>query len=479
MRRLTLQRLVGTLLLVGVVGACDRDSVIPQLERPARRETEEDRLKDSVYVHTHGLYLWQDDLPDWFGNIRAHTRRYNSADAVLEELKSYARDASGRPYDRFSFLDRWGTVQAEVMEGLWGSFGFDVRYENDTALYVKMVDLNSPAYRRGIRRGWQVIQINGRSDLSLSSLEQDNFSFLFDALDGQQIDLTLQQPDGQRVSLTLSREEYRVHPIVIDTVYVVGDKPVGYFAFNSFISTLNEYGQPTYVKLQLDQLFARFESAGVRELIVDLRYNGGGAVVTAEYLSNLLVPVSAGNRLMYTAKVNDNLDRFLQRYRVRMDFSPVYFNKMNTLDLERIYFLVTAGTASASELLINNLRPYTDVKLIGEHTTYGKPVGYFNWDVLGVDLYAVSFQMFNAEGYGEYFDGLSVDHVVYDDLTKDFGDPREAMTAEALHYSLVGEFSRSVNTRGANVPFHDHTMARLSDRLLDVRGNKGMYLFRR
>src|SRR5690606_6979449 len=146
-----------------------------------------------------------------------------------------------------------------------------------------------------------------------------------------------------------------------------------------------------------------------------------------EHLSNLLVPAAVGNRVMYTNKVNRGLDGFLRSYGVRIDFSDVHFNKSNTLDLDRIYFLVTEGTASASELLINNLRPHVDVKLIGEHATYGKPVGYFNWNILGVDLYAVSFQTFNSAGYGDYFSGLPVDKVVFDDLTKDFGDAQEDM----------------------------------------------------
>src|SRR5690606_3310426 len=110
---------------------CQRDSVMPELERPSRGDTDEDLLKDSVYIYTYFFYLWQDELPNQFP-----TRNYNSADAVLEALKTYARNDKGDPYDRFSFLDRTGTVDAEVQQGLSGSFGFDVRYQNDTDLYV-------------------------------------------------------------------------------------------------------------------------------------------------------------------------------------------------------------------------------------------------------------------------------------------------------------------------------------------------------
>ncbi len=451
---------------------------MPALERPTRPDTDEDLLKDSVYRYTHGFYLWQADLPDWFDDVRGHTRKYNSADAVLEALKGYARDEAGNPYDRFSFLDRWGTVNAEIQQGYAGSFGIDVRYHNETELYVKKVDAGSPAYQRGIRRGWQIMEVNGTSDLSLSSMEQDNFAFLFDALDDSRISLVLRKPDGEEVTVDMQRGNYQLQPIMSQQIYNVANKKVGYFAFDIFVSTLDGRGNPTYVKNQLDQLMGQFEAEGVEELIVDLRYNGGGAVVTAEHLSNLLVPPAVGNGLMYTNKVNSGLDGFLRNNGIRIDFSPVHFHKAKGLDLNRIYFLVTEGTASASELLINNLRPHVDVKLIGEHATYGKPVGFFNWNILGVDLYAVSFQTFNSVGYGDYFSGMPVDQVAFDDLTKDFGDAEEDMIAEALYYAANGTFSSdNRNVQSAARGPHKNSRSGPINRVLDRHGPKGMYAF--
>lgn len=477
---ITSNRLAVLLVLLGTAAGCNRDTVMPELERPVRPDTDEALLKDSVYRYTYGFYLWQADLPDWFGDVRGHTRLYNSADAVLDALKGYARDDQGNPYDRFSFLDRWGTVNAEIQQGYAGSFGFDVRYNSDTDLYVKKVDAGSPAFHSGIRRGWQIVQINGIRDLSLSSMERDNFTFLFDALDAPQISLVLRKPDGEEVSLKMERGNYQLQPIMGREFYEVANKKVGYFAFDMFVSTLDNRDNPTYVKSQLDQLMSQFESEEIEELIVDLRYNGGGAVVTAEYLSDLLAPVAVGDGLMYTNKVNSGLESFLRNHGVRIDFSPVYFNKVNSLDLNRLYFLVTGETASASELLINNLRPHVDVKLIGEHATYGKPVGFFNWDIMGVDLYAVSFQTFNSTGYGDYFSGIPVDKVAFDDLTRDFGDAREEMIAEALYYAENGRFSPGSEN------FQSKLRARLTgeqpNRLngaLDRHGVKGMYVFRR
>jgi len=120
------------------------------------------------------------------------------------------------------------------------------------------------------------------------------------------------------------------------------------------------------------------------------------------------------------------------------------------------------------------------VKLIGEHTTYGKPVGFFNWNILGVDLYAVSFQTFNSAGQGDYFSGMPVDKVVFDDLTKDFGDAQEDMIAEALYYAANGRFSSDSQNQQTN------GRTRLSEkradpinRTLDRHGHKGMFAFRK
>ncbi|MGK6352144.1 S41 family peptidase [Parapedobacter sp. DT-150] len=468
-------RFFAVLLVGSVLVGCGRDTVMPQLDRPERADTNEDLLKDSVYLYTYGFYLWQEDLPDWFADVRGNTSRYNSADAVLEALKGYARDEQGNPFDRFSFLDRWGTVNTEIQQGLAGSFGFDVRYNNDTELYVKKVDPGSPAYISGIRRGWRILQINGNADLALASMEQDNFAFLYDALDGTSINLVLRKPDGGEVSLSVNRGSYQLQPILAREIYTVGSKKVGYFAFDMFVSTIDERGNSTYMKGQLDQLAAQFEAAGVEELIVDLRYNGGGAVVTAEYLSNLLAPPSADGRLMYTNKINRTLAESDDWSDL---FPPLNFNKTNTLDLDRIYFLVTGGTASASELLINNLKPYMDIKLIGEQATYGKPVGYFAWNILGVDLYAVSFQTFNAAGEGDYFSGMEVDKVMFDDLTRDFGDTGEDMLAEALYHMQHGSFSPDDTSLQARVGRTGHVDTHIN-RALDKRGVRGMFVFDR
>lgn len=470
MRRFLTIALFGAFLLAGALASCEKKNIVPEVEVPERADSAEDLLRDSVYMYTYLLYLWQESLP-----VQFQTRRYPSAEGVLEALKGFARDPQGNAYDRFSFLDRSGTIDAEIQQGLAGSFGFDVRYDNETDLYVKKVDPESPAASAGLARAWQILEINGNANLSQSSMEQDNFTFLFSALDAQSISLLLRTPDGQVLTRNINRGSYRIQPILNSRVFDVGSKRVGYFAFDSFVSTSDLAGSPTYVRNQLNQLLGQFETAGVDELIVDLRYNGGGAVITAEYLSNMLAPASVGTGLMYNYSYNQTL----QQAGWNQVFVPEYFNKTNALDVDRIYFLVTGSTASASELLINNLRPHMEVKLIGENATYGKPVGYFAWDVMGVDLYAVSFQTFNSTGFGDYFDGMPVDKLAYDDLTRDFGDAEEDLIAEALYYARHGSFLPAAAAfRMGPAPSREASLPQLN-RTLDERGTKDMFDFRR
>lgn len=489
--KVTTKILFSILVTVIFLFSCRKESPVVPLEKPERGATKEDLLKDSVYYYTDYFYLWQDQLPaggsfnffaaEWLGmpwtNLLPRGSNYKTAEDVLEAIKSYAKDANGRLLDRFSFLDRTGAVNESIQEGLSGSLGFDVRYNNATDLFVKLIYPNSPADKAGIKRGWQILEINGNSNLDVAAFEQDNFAFLNRALSASTINLKLRKEDGGTVDIQLLRATFQIKPILYSAVYNVGAKKVGYFVFESFVATENSDGGDTYVKSDLNQLLSGFQSQGVSELIVDLRYNGGGAVITAEDLSNMLVPVVANGQLMYGYEVNKEMETDGWKELV---FTPVNFQKTNSLNVNRIYFLVTAGsTASASELLINNLTPFVDTKLIGEDHTYGKPVGFFPWEILNTDLYAVSFKTTNALGFGDYFNGLPVDFNVGDDVSKNWGDPEEAMLKQALYHSANGVFLQQKGLQAGRSPAMSVDSKRNINKDLDKKGNHDMFDFRK
>jgi len=435
-------------------------------------EKKERLLKDSVYLYTKFVYLWEDALPTTFD-----TRSYSKAEDVLDALMLYKKDASGQPVDRYSFLDRTGAVSEEIQEGLAGDFGFDVRYYAGDDLRIKFVQPGSPAGDAGLARSWRILSINGNSNISQTALEKANYKALFDALAGSSITLGLQKPDNSTTTVTLQRKQYTINPVLFSKVYPLSNgKKVGYFVFNSFIAISTGSRTPTQAKARIDEVMNSFQTAGVSDIIVDLRYNGGGSVGTAEYLTDLLAPASANGKLMYSYNMNKNLaaDKDFQK-----GFAPVYINKKGSLNPNNIYFITTRGTASASELLINNLRPYVPVQLIGEARTYGKPVGFFGIPIFDTDLYAVSFETLNSRGEGRYYAGIEADRTQRDDLLESFGSAGEDCLAQALYHAETGRFltqpAATVSSAGGA------TSARASVLLntaLDMRGNKDMFKFR-
>ena len=124
--------------------------------------------------------------------------------------------------------------------------------------------------------------------------------------------------------------------------------------------------------------------------------------------------------------------------------SSVNYNKKGTLNLSRVFFIVSENTASASELLINNLSPYMDVILVGPDATYGKPVGYFDIPVGDWYIFPVSTRTTNKNGEGNYFNGFTPDNIVADGLDKDFGDISESCLASVLKYIGTGAFRMPV-----------------------------------
>jgi carboxyl-terminal processing protease len=223
----------------------------------------------------------------------------------------------------------------------------------------------------------------------------------------------------------------------------------GYIVFNSFTTLTN--AQPL-----LNKAFNYFISNGVNNVIVDLRYNGGGEVATAEYIDDLIVPAAKTNTLMYTDYFNSSLQannyKLLGlKYQLSPgDFLPknnaTTFSKALTLAVNHVLFIVTDATASSSELTINNLRPELDVQLVGD-TTYGKPVAEIPIPINNYVLYSPQFYVENSANQGDYYTGMAPGSTLYpgkldyDDVTKDFGDTTETLLSDALNFVKTGSYA--------------------------------------
>jgi hypothetical protein len=150
-----------------------------------------------------------------------------------------------------------------------------------------------------------------------------------------------------------------------------------------------------------------------------------------EKLADYLVNNAANGRLMMKEQFNKRYSNYN---------SSKTYRKKGALNLPRLFFIVSKNTASASELLINNLKPYMDVKVVGPEHTYGKPVGFFPYPVGDWYVFPVSFRSTNASGQGNYFDGIAIDGQAFDGLDRNWGDVNESALATALKYISTGSF---------------------------------------
>lgn len=429
--------------------ACKKeDSLSPtNLTPPTTSATSAEKIKDSALLYARDLYLWYDKIPATF-----NAQSYADPSAIMTAIRQYSIEPGfSGPVDRWSFAV--GREQFEDLSaGVSGDFGLNVFFRQEGDLRVRAVEKNSPAGQVGIRRGWRITRINGNNNLSTS-----NSSFVVqNVYQSSTTTFTFQKPDGSTVNLTLNARTYQDEPVVLDSVYQVNGRKIGYFVFGSFL------GDTTSIYNQFNRVFNGFTAQGVQDVVVDLRYNGGGYVSVAEKLADYLAPSSANGNVMMTQKFNNKYSNYN---------STDLFRKRGSLNLNRIFFIVSSGTASASELLINNLRPYMEVVLLGSSKTHGKPVGYFPIPVGSWYVLPVSFFTVNKNGEGHYYNGFPLNNQIADGLDKDWGDLSESLFGSAVNYISTGAFRTMAPGQSAAQSTSPAVLA--GNELLDATNFKG------
>ena len=239
-------------------------------------------------------------------------------------------------------------------------------------------------------------------------------------------------------SVTVTKVELQTNPILADTIISWSGKKVGYLAYSQFLTSFDD---------SLRAIFGRFKTAGVNELVLDFRYNGGGYVVSSDLITNLTVKNAAARvgNLMNKKVYNKTYSAYLAKtYSDSSAFLTKFKSEPNNLGtLSRVFVLTAGNTASASELVINNLLPFMDVILIGENT-YGKNVGSFTitdpnkrWDY---GLQPITFLTENADKKSNYgtVDGFTPNYKLADNVLpyKALGNPAETYLSKAL--SIIG-----------------------------------------
>jgi carboxyl-terminal processing protease len=397
----------------------DVDETPPVTTRVDSTLNTADKIKDSVVLVSRDVYLWNAQIPASF-----NAASYTDPAAVMQAIRAYSIEPGfTEPVDRFSFAikkNEWDNLSTGVEE----DFGMSVFFNSPGDLRVKYAEQASPSGLVGIQRGWQILKINGSTDIDTSTA---SINRIVDAVfNSSNTSFTFKKPDGTTTDITLSAATYQTHPVFADSVYVINNNKVGYLALNSFL------GDTTEMYNEFNTIFNSFQQKNINSLIIDLRYNGGGYVSMAEKLADYLVPDKGNGQTMYTQTFNSKYSNYNE---------TATFHKLNSLNLNKIFFIVSDNTASASELLINALKPFLSETLVGPAThTYGKPVGFFPIPVGDWYAFPVSFKTVNKDGNGDYFNGFTIDHSVKDGVDKNWGDREESCLKTILDYFQTGTF---------------------------------------
>ena len=428
----------------------------------------ENEINDFIWKGMNKHYYWQEDVSNLADS------KFKSDDEYVSFLNSYSEpselffDLLYQPgvTDRNSgFIQDYEAYESS-RRGVDDSFGFNfdlvfITSINQQIAYITYVIPNSPASDAGLKRGDIIIEFNdialtqnNRGDLRSAYYNDDHIKLaLGELVDGEFV------ATGKEEDLAL--RQVAENPIQHYEIIEQGGKKIGYLVYTGFVYTYHE---------ELNNVFKEFKDGGITELILDLRYNGGGANLTSTYLASMIDGSASESeiyhKLIYNSKNAD--ENFGYNFQNNIYFfdkttgsvtnngAPAIINRLNTINT--LYVLTTDGTASASELIINGLRPFMDVFLIGE-TTYGKNVGSFTiYDSPDFSdeninpnhkfaIQPISFQVFNKNDESNYADGFAPDIEVLEyqyaaSGLKAFGDIEEPLLNAALN-QISGVIARS------------------------------------
>lgn len=405
-----MKRLFIVLFLATVVLSSCKKEVLP-----ATTPTTEELARDYLYTVMNDLYLWYKLMPV------VVKEDYPDPYKLLEAMK-------------YKTLDRWSYVQtyAEFSAQYSGTFvghGISIGLDLPTnTTRIAQIYKKSPLYAKGVRRGWIIKKLNG-TYLAPIFIAKDYATYtqlIGKAEAGVTNTFLFQTPDGKDSSITTTKTTFTLNTVIVcDTFHLKSGSTIGHLVFDQFIPPSNK---------ELDSAFTFFKQNNIKDLIVDLRYNGGGDL---DVLTNLASYI-AGTKINITMPFlsvthNDKYTAYNKTY----NFKTV----SSSMSLTKLITICTRGTASASEDLINGLKPYLDVRTIGD-TTNGKPVGMYGIQYeTSYMFWPIAYLIVNSAKQGEFYKGFAPEKYVPDDITHDWSDKNELCLKEAIYYLEHGSVS--------------------------------------
>ncbi|MBT4916038.1 MAG: peptidase S41 [Formosa sp.] len=364
--------------------------------------SENDEIHLFIWRAMNNYYLWQQNVPDLsdtrFTNISQLYAEYSNFSSPRDLFESLRYQPG--VIDRFSWIVDDYVALENSFQGINLSNGMEfglVRYASDATKvfgYVRYVISGSDAAAQNIARGMLFTEVDG------VQLTESNYrDLLFDDNTNYTISLA-EFNDGNPVtistSINLSKTQLQENPVAIVKTIDEGSNKIGYLLYNQFSSSFDG---------ELNAAFANFQSENITDLIIDLRYNGGGSVTTASYLGAMVTGQFNGqlySKEQWNSKVMNALDASV----FENNFTNQIINKdqnqniilqepINSLNLNRVYFITSGSSASASELVMNSLSSYIDVSSVGKKTI-GKVQG--------------SVTLYDSDNYTRTGDNLASNH---------------------------------------------------------------------
>jgi len=427
---------------------CKRETLAPSPVPVVIKEATD--VNKFIYNGLKDYYLWVDQVP----NLTA--QKYSVKDSLNAFLDSYT-DPNNlftsllykyNTVDKWSFIVPDSTTINNWIQGISETMGFDfmlARFGTSGNVFgfVRYIYKGSPAEKAGLKRGDLFMMVNDQQ------LTVTNYSSLLFDLTTYKLSLASVSSSNiislNGMSVTMTAVQMQENPILLDTVLNVNNYKVGYLVYNGFNSDFD---------LQLNDVFKTFKNAAIDKLVLDLRYNGGGSVQTAIYLASMIYGTTT-SKLFVTSQYNTGLQAYIVSTDGAASLNQNFTDKIlqtatsaetpiNTLNMSQLYVITSNNTASASELLINGLKPYLQIVNVGDSTA-GKYVGSWtikDWDANGIvnpnDKWAMQpivVKMSNSVGVSDYVLGLFPDIEKVEDIVNllPFGDQNETLLKVVLN----------------------------------------------
>jgi carboxyl-terminal processing protease len=434
MMKPTLYAFLAAILLFA---SCDKEEVVPTAEvkdaLPANVTNEANTYVNSwILENMQYWYLWNADVPE-------KTDKNLDPEAYFNSLLSKE--------DRFSWIQSNYTDLLNSLQGVSKEAGYEfVLYRekegsDNVVLQIVYIKPDSPAETAGLKRGDVASHINGQQ------ITTTNYKTLLEDLHDSHIlqfkPILLDEGKfGDEKSVSLSAVEYSEDPNYLHRIIETDGKKIGYFVYNFFASGTDQL--PGKYDEEMDAIFGNFKSQGITDLVLDLRYNSGGSEGSAKNLASLIGRGIDNTKIFLKRQYNDVVqeailnDKTLGEDYLVSHYVPKSNNIGDQLTSGRVYILTSSRTASASELIINALKPFMEVFLIGE-TTYGKNVGSISLfeenDTKNVwGMQPIVVKVYNSLDQSDYSTGFVPDVLNPDNglILYPLGDPREALLSQAI-----------------------------------------------